>query len=142
MELTELCAELRNWFDKERRFGKYEISDGEIVLPFLQEGQYFRIVDSVFNDGVYQYPTQGLNDEVFEGAIWAMAVPPAVIALLDEINEWENTYKNVILSPYTSESFGGYSYAKASGSGQGNNTNDMVDYRSVFANKLNKWRKI
>ena len=55
--LTELCAELRNYFEvpNGRHFGKFTISGGSIApLDFLQEGQYFRIVGSVFNDGVYK----------------------------------------------------------------------------------------
>ena len=80
--LTEICAELRNYFEvpNGRHFGKFEISGGSIApLDFLQEGQYFRIVGSVFNDGVYQYPATSLTDEVSEGAVWSMAIPPSVI---------------------------------------------------------------
>lgn len=145
MELTELCQELRNWFDKDRAFGEFTISEGEISLSdsdFLQSGQYFRIIGSVFNDGVHQYPAKDLIDETFEGAVWAMAVPPAVIAVLGEITEWESKYGEAILSPYNSESFGGYSYSKSTGSGSLGAENGSGDYRSVFANKLSKWRKV
>ena len=86
--LTELCAELRNYSEvpNGRHFGKFEISGGRIApLDFLQDGQYFRIIGSVFNDGVHQYPVPDLTDEVFNGAVWAMAVPPAVIDLSAEI---------------------------------------------------------
>ena len=70
--LTELLAEIRNYFEvpNGRHFGTFTISGGSIApLDFLQEGQYFRIVGSVFNDGVYQYPAASLTDEVFEGAV-------------------------------------------------------------------------
>ena len=108
MELTELCAELRNWFERDRIFGEFTISGGSISLSdFLQENQYYRIIDSVFNDGVHKYPSSNLTDEVFEGAIVAMAVPPAVIALLDDITAWETDNADAIKSPYSSESFGG-----------------------------------
>lgn len=142
MELTELCAELRNWFERDRIFGEFTISGGSISLPdFLQENQYYRIIDSVFNDGVHEYPSSNLTDEVFEGAIVAMAVPPAVIALLDDITAWETDNADAIKSPYSSESFGGYSYTKATGSGS-DGTGNSADYRTVFANRLNKWRKV
>ena len=54
--LTELCKELNNWFDKDRIFGVFTISDGAIDQSEtgIQTGQYCRIADSVFNDGVYQ----------------------------------------------------------------------------------------
>ena len=143
MELTELCAELRNWFERNRIFGEFTISEGSISVPegFLQEGQYYRIINSVFNDGVHQYPSSDLTDEAFDGAVWAMAVPPTVIALLDDITAWEAENSDVITSPYSSESFGGYSYSKATGSGTDGSGNS-ADYRTVFANRLNKWRKI
>lgn len=142
MELTELCQELRNWFDKERYIGDFEISGGEISFSNLQEGQYFRIVGSLFNDGVYKYPATNLKDEKFHGAIWAMAVPPAVITLLQDINTWEGQYGEVINSPYSSESFAGYSYSKRSGLASGTDSSDSVNYKSVFNDRLKHWRKI
>ena len=97
--LTELCAELKNYFLRDREadihYGEYEISGGSIDLPFLLDGQYFRIVGSVLNDGVYQYPVGGLADEEFTGAVWAMAVPPAVVALAVEREERRGACKPV-----------------------------------------------
>lgn len=141
--LTEICQELRNWFDRDmpKWFEKFTIENGSIDLP-LQEGQYFRIIGSTFNDGVYQYPTTSLVDEVFRGAVWAMAVPPAVIALSTEIDAWQAQYADVLKSPYTSESFGGYSYTRASGGSSGGVSNDTPSWQSTFASRLNQWRKI
>ena len=137
--LTEICAELRNWFvvPNGRHFGKFEISGGSIApLDFLQEGQYFRIVGSVFNDGVYQYPATSLTDEVFEGAVWAMAVPPTLIALSAEIEEYNNSDAGKP-SPFTSESFGGYAYTKATDA-----NGAPICWQKAFASRLNKWRKL
>lgn len=139
MELTELCKELNNWFDMKRHFGEFTIEDGVLIDDLgLLNDQYFRIVGSVFNDGVHQYPVDGLKDEVFDGAIWAMAVPPEVIALCDAITAWENEYGDVILRPYTSESFGGYSYTRGSTSSGADASNG---FRDAFASELNRWRK-
>ena len=141
--LTELCQEIKNWFDVDRVFDTFTIEGGELSLPFLQDGQYFRIVGSVFNDGVYQYPASGLTDETFDGAVWAMAVPPAVIALAEEISAWQEKYggaDSAAMSPFQSESFGGYSYSKGSGSGSGGT--DAGSWQSAFASRLNLWRKI
>ena len=140
--LTELCAELRNYFEvpNGRHFGKFEISGGSIApLDFLQEGQHFRIVGSVFNDGVYQYPATSLTDEVFEGAVWAMAVPPKLIALSDEIKDWNEKYGELVNSPYASESFGGYQYSKAFGA---ESSGGVVKWETVFRKQLNRYRKI
>ena len=144
--LTELCQELRNWFERKKFFGTFTIESGQIDLPdgSLQSGQYFRIVGSVFNDGVHKYDPESesqLVDEVFEGAIWSMAIPPAVIDLSERISAWVTTYGDSVSSPYSSESFGGYSYTKAS-SGQGDAASSNPTWQSTFASELNRWRKI
>ena len=136
---TELCAELRNYFEvpNGRHFGNFTISGGSIApLDFLQEGQYFRIVGSVFNDGVYKYPASDLTDEVFEGAVWAMAVPPTLIALAAEIEAYNDSDAGKA-SPFTAESFGGYSYTKATDA-----NGAPIGWQKTFASRLNKWRKL
>lgn len=144
--LTELCKEINNWFDKKRYFGTFAVEDGVLTGSFsLQEGQYFRIVGSVFNDGVYQYPATELVDETFDGAIWAMAVPSEVIALAKEIKEWADKYLGVdsaAMSPFNSESFGGYSYSKSGGSSSSGNVDLSGTWQGAFADRLNHWRKI
>ena len=135
--LTEICAEIRNYFEvpNGRHFGKFTISGGSIApLDFLQEGQYFRIVGSVFNDGVYQYPATSLKDEVFDGAVWAMRLPPAVIALAAEIEEFNKSDAGKP-SVFTSESFGGYSYSKATDS-----NGKPIGWKQAFADRLKPWR--
>ena len=143
--LTEICAELRNYFlgcDAREHIheGEYTISGGNIEpLNFLQEGQYFRIVGSTFNDGVYQYAndaTFGLVDEVFRGAVWAMFVPPTFIALATEIEEWTKS-EAAKPSQYVSESFGGYSYTKATDA-----NGATLTWESVFKKRLDKYRRI
>lgn len=136
--LSELCKELNNWFCTKKYFGEFTIDNGVLTVPEIQNDQYFRIVGSVFNDGVHQYPAEGLKDETFNGAIWAMAVPDEVIALSEEIDEWKAKYETEeTMSPYQSESFGGYSYTKASGASGGTAT-----WRDVFGSKLNNYRRI
>lgn len=139
MILTEICAELRNYFEvpNGRHFGKFEIIGGSITpSDFLQDGQYFRIVGSVFNDGVYQYPATSLTDEVFEGAVWAMALPPSLIALAAEIDEYNKSDAGKA-SPFTSESFGGYAYTKATDA-----NGAPIGWQKAFASRLNRWRKL
>ena len=138
--LTELCGALRNWFETDRISGTYTVENGSITLPFLQNGQFFRVVGSVFNDGVHQYPDYAMTDETFDGSIWPMSVPPALLCLGEEIKAWQEKNGDIAASPYTSESFGGYSYSKStSGSATGAG---MVTWQSVFKSRLNQWRKI
>lgn len=139
--LEQILDYIHNYFVKEVHSGIFEVLDGTLDVDFLQEDQYFKVVGSVFNDGVHKYSDDALVDEAFAGTVIAMAVPPSVIALSLEIQEWVNKYGSIANSPYQSESFGGYSYTKGSNSGNGGNGN-AADWRSVFANRLNHWRKI
>ena len=137
--LTELCAEIRNYFlvPNGIHTGNFTISGGSIApLDFLQEGQYFRIVGSVFNDGVHQYPADNLTDESFAGAVWAMAAPPSVIALAAEIKEWTES-EAAKPTAFESESFGGYSYTRAMGK-----NGAALTWQDVFAHKLNQYRRM
>lgn len=133
--IDEICASLHNYFAVDIVPGEYTVNDGEITLPFLAAGQFFRVVGSVFCDGVYRCGDKLPADETFDGAIWALAIPPALDAIAAEIEEWKQKNAEVINSPYQSESFGGYSYSKGTGS-------DSVSWQGVFAKRLNRWRKI
>ena len=136
--LTEVCAEIRNYFVKDIHNGTFEIVGGKITpLDFIQENQYFRIVGSVFNDGVYKNTADlELTNEVFCGAVWSMAVPPSVIDLAEEIKKY-NESDEAKPSAYQSESFGGYSYTKATDS-----NGVPLDWKKVFASRLNQYRRI
>lgn len=137
--LEEILRYLNNYFVTDIYQGEFTIEDGALELSFLQDGQYFRIVGSVFNDGVYQYGTEyTLKNETFTGAVWALAVPPAVIELSKEIATWNDKYSDMISSPYSSESFGGYSYSKG-GSGVGDDENG---WRATFKARLAPYRKM
>ncbi len=143
--LTELCQDLRNWFDRERHTGTFTIENGNITADFLQEGQYFRIVGSIFNDGVHQYPAADLLPETFDGAVWALAIPKAVIALAEEIAAWRAKYEatdSAAMSPFASESFGGYSYSKGGSGNSQSGVSSTPSWKTAFASRLNMWRKI
>ena len=135
--LEEVMHEVNNYFVKNVYKGKFEISNSSISLPFLAEGQYFKIIGSVFNDGVHKYPAINLKDETFEGVIQALAVPTEFIKLASDIQGWLDKYGASIEGPYTSESFGGYSYSKASGADGG-----QITWMSQFRSRLSRWRKI
>ena len=147
--LSKLCKELNNWDFNHRAdkyFGAIVIADGRLVTysDKLVKDQYFRIVGSKFNDGIYEYPATELVDEVFDGAIWAMYVPDEIIELAEEIKDWQKRYGGVdsqSMSPYQSESFGGYSYTKAGASASGG-SGKANSWQGVFSARLNKWRKI
>ena len=138
--LEQVLMHLKNWFLVPGGIheGTYTIEDGGITLPFLANGQYFRIFGSVFNDGLHQYPASELKAETFEGSVWALAVPQAVIDLATEIESWQTKNGDASVSPYQSESFGGYSYSKATDSASGG----AVTWQSAFRSRMNAWRKL
>lgn len=143
--MDEICGYINNYFTKRPdgiHRGFFSIQNGALNVDFLQNGQYFRVKGSVFNDGVHVYPSNNLINEEFDGEIWAMSVPPAVIALMHDIDDWNAKYTETIQSPFTSESFGGYSYQKASGSGATGADGDDSGWKSAFGGKLNRWRKL
>lgn len=139
--LEQVLQHLNNWFlvPDGIHSGEYTVQGGGITLPFLQIGQYFRVVGSVFNDGLHQYPAADMTDETFAGSVWALAVPKAVIAMANEIDQWQTKNAGIIASPFTSESFGGYSYTKSSSGSTGASVNSWKD---VFRGRLNDWRRI
>lgn len=182
--LEQILDYIHNYFDNNQPkwSGDFKIENGMLVLRddmSLKDGQYFRIIGSVFNDGIYQYgntqlavddsegvpdtlsfaldenghliqTSEGatpryhdqLTDEEFTGSVWAMAVPPAVIALSVEISNWVDKYGSAVNSPYQSESFGGYNYTKAQGGGANSASGAPYSWQNVFASRLNRWRKI
>lgn len=138
--LEQILMHLNNWFlvPGGIHSDTYTIESGSLVLPFLQNGQYFRICGSVFNDGLHQYPAHDLTNEEFSGSVWALAVPEIVINLAAEIDAWEAKNGAAAAGPYQSESFGGYSYTKATDS----QTGGAVTWQAAFRTRLNQWRKI
>ena len=123
--IGQVCAECKNYFvqpDVDIHVSNYTVSDGQIgPVPFLRDGQFYRIVGSVFNDGVYQRGVDDLSlvDEEFFGAVWAMRVPPAFVALVSKMDAWQKANAAALSGPYQSESFGGYSYSKGTSSSGG-----------------------
>lgn len=155
MAMTDLCQELKNWFDRGQKKIKGEfvvvnnevsMKKGELIVPLsdagLLDGQYYRVIGSVFADGVHKYgDLQDIKkDETFSGAVWFMAVPPAVVSLNAEIDAWTVKYGDIVNSPFSSESFSGYSYTKAGGSSPSGGNGST--WQNNFKTRLNKWRKI
>lgn len=148
MTMTELCAELKNYFIRDTardiHADTYKIENGSISpAPFLTEGDWFRIVGSRKNDGVYQYTLADLAtlvDETFDGNIWVMSVPAGVVSLLDDIGSWETATADVRNSPYQSESFGGYTYSLKS-FGESSGSAGGLTWQNVFADRLKPYRR-
>lgn len=143
--LEQVLAHLRNWFVVPGGIitGAFVAENGGLSrlcvaeLP-IKEGQYYRILGSVFNDGLYQHPAANLTNEAFDGCLWVLAVPKAVVDLAAEIEAWQTKNGDAAASPYASESFGGYSYTRATDAATGG----AVTWQTAFKDRLDRWRKI
>ena len=157
--LTEICGYLKNWFVTHECYGNFIIADGVITyadgmeLP-LQNGQFFCVKGSVFNNGVHIYVSSSdaepvnsdlaypLTDESFSGCVLCMGVPLDLIETAKQIKAWNDKYGGAdspAKSPFNSESFGGYSYSKSSGSGADASSGS---WQGAFAGNLNRYRKL
>jgi hypothetical protein len=128
--LEQVLVETHNWFIHDVLNGVFTLTE-DVPPSFAEDGQYFRIVGSVFNDGLH-LKTDTFKPETFQGTVYRLAIPQAVIALANEIEAWTAANAETITSPYQSESFGGYSYSKASGFG----------WQEHFKAQLDAWRKL
>lgn len=145
--LDEICAEIKNYFWRSADdifIGDFTISDGVISPPFdFDDCEYIRIVKSKKNDGVHKVSEMRLADESFHGAIWRMYPPMSFLALVQEISTWNTTNgtaDSVAMSPFNSESFGGYSYSKSGGGSAGSSI--VPTWQSVYASKLKRYRRL
>ena len=111
--LEAVLTYLNNWFAWEMYAGTFTVTGRKLALPDLAEGQYFRIVGSVFNDGLHQYPATDLAEE---------------------IQAWDEKNRP---GAYTSESFSGYSYTRAT-----NAKGAAVGWQDAFAAQLAPYRKL
>lgn len=133
--LETVLTHLRNWFPVRCDAGTFTIASGNPDVDFLRPGQYYRIRGSVFSDGLHVYQSgETLTDETFDGEIWALAIPKSVKELSAEIAAY--TEKNPVTDK-VSESFGGYSYSRASGT-----TGAPTGWQGAFASRLAPYRRI
>jgi len=158
--MTSLCREVRNYFiraDSDKISGTFSVSEGALALSSsdavvsgdfsLADGQYYRIVGSLYNDGVWQmsdtFPKK-LRDEQFTGQIWLMAPPRDFCDLADEVAQWIDKYGDAALSPYASESFGGYSYTLRGTSRRNESARDSEDgsWQTAFKRRLSPYRRM
>lgn len=144
--LTEICAEIKNYFvaDKDDiHIGDFTISDGAFVPPLDFPTDYIRIVGSHLNDGVHKLSDEDLQDEEFHGGVWIMSPPADFLNLVEDISNWQTKNggpDSAAMSPFSSESFGGYSYSKY-GVG-GNSASTGADWVATYASRLSAYRKV
>lgn len=148
--LTEICAEIKNYFtyQGDKHFGDFSIVAGQIVPSLTIPTDYIRIVGSHLNDGVHKRGQNGfelVDEGEFHGAIWIMSPPKDFLDLVEEIAAWQQKNGGVdspAMSPFSSESFGGYSYSKGASGGGASGTSATNTWIGAFGKRLNIYRRI
>lgn len=129
--LFEVMRYVRNFFVTEYREGTFTIANGGLALPF--KSQYVLIEGSAFNNGLYECPVDNLKNETFTGCVSAVNPPADFVTLVKDIEEYVS---NNVPTGYASESFGGYSYTKATVNGK------PIGWQDVFRDRLKVWCKL
>lgn len=142
--IEQVCSEIRNFFTykEDIHIGDFEIKGGIISPSLVFKTDYIRIVGSRKNNGVYKVSELSLKDEKFHGAIWEMSIPQDFLNLMKDIEDWQaknGAVDSPAMSPFNSESFGGYSYSKTVGGANGMTT---TSWKTAFSTQLSRWRRI
>lgn len=122
----------RNYFEIGYADDTFEISGGVLSHRALHGG-YYAIAGSKFNDGVHA-PDDALTDETFTGRVWLLNPPSRFVDLCRRIDEYEE--KNPV-GALQSESFGGYSYSRASDPSGG-----AATWQTAFKRELGDYQKL
>lgn len=143
--IEAICTEIRNFFvyPHDICISDFEINGGVLSPSIDFKTDYIRIVGSRKNNGVYKVSELNLKDEKFHGAIWQMSIPQDFLDLVSEIEAWQEKNGGVdsaAMSPFNSESFGGYSYSK--GNSGGASVGNGATWKTAYASRLNRWRRI
>lgn len=144
--LEQVLGSIHNWFVRDTlSVGECVIEDG--VLPSsvpIPNGVWYRIQGSYLNDGMHLKgdPDEGLTDETFAGTITTHVIPKPLLAVVQEISDWQESNGATANGPYQSESFGGYSYTLKGSSTASGGSAPSTGWRAVFAGRLNQWRKL
>lgn len=151
--LHAACQYCHNYFFRPDRIytATFTIENGGIAYDadgvsvtlsdMVKPGQYYLIAGSDLNDGIHQRGREDdtLSDEIFYGNIYPLSIPKAFLSLVSEIADWQARNGAIVTSPFSSESFVGYSYSKSSGL---SSESGAPSWQNAFQGRLNPWRKL
>lgn len=150
--MEELLNYLNNYFYNYELIGPvvFEDDNSSLTIPDVNKefyvGQYIKIENSKFNDGIFKVIEVNSKDNnytittdssdfipgVFTCSILSLAIPRVIIKLKESIEDFKANNKP---SVYTSESFGNYSRSWAT-----NSKGNVVTWKDVFKEDLNQYR--
>lgn len=144
--LEQVLYHLHNWFGRDSISATgCTIADGALpasIASSMVEGVWYRIEGSLLNDGLHKHIADDLQDETFDGTITMLAIPKALLLVVEDIGAWQAANGETVDGPYASESFGGYSYTLRSDGSSNAGGGGLSGWRLAFRDRLNPWRKI
>lgn len=143
-DVYRVMRECRNYFETGYLKTQFTIAGG-VISPgaLFRAGAYIAITGSLFHNGVFliaegnvlEGAAPGVADETFVGRVYFLCPPAGFLDVCQDIAAFiEKTPKG----GYESESFGDYSYTRASGKSGGVLTwkqhfmDDLAQYRRMF----------
>lgn len=131
--IAAVMRQVRNYFADEPMVGEIEIR-GNGLFP-APDAPFVLIRGSGYHDGVWacmdgymQDMPEHLPDETFEGAVYPLHPPNDFLDLCREISDFDEKNPAGALQ---SESFGKYSYTRASGANGG-----VMDWQTAYRERL------
>lgn len=131
---------INNFFERTSEYGFYAVSENSVstVRGDYKAGQYVRIMESLFNDGVYKIETVGTGSiklagtlvaEEFCGYIVGLAIPPEMVALSEKVEAYSH-------AGIASESIPNYSVTYLAQDGLSAYKTELAPYRKPLMPKF------
>ena len=141
-EVMRYCA---NFFEHGYIDADFTVSEDGVLSPIdgIVSGQYVAVQGSTLHDGVYRIEGGRLDAgsafvpaEVFSGRIWLLHPPADFLNVCRMVEAFENA-SGKVNGPFQSESFGAYSYTRASGANGG-----LLTWQEAFSSRLRPYVKM
>lgn len=143
ISVGQVMRSINNFFESGYRATTYSITGGAIgPNDLLSPGMWIAIEGSAFHDGVYQLGAGGVLtgappqavDETFYGKVWFLRPPSGFLSLCETIAEFD---EKTPVGGYQSESFGQYSYSRAT-----DKNGAALTWESVYNQQLAPYRRM
>ncbi len=132
VSIAAVMRHVHNYFERGFIDGEFTVSGG--VLNPMPRAPYVAITGSVWHDGVYRIDElREQPEETFVGRVWALHPPDDFIRMCEQIATYDEQNPAGALQ---SESFGEYSYARASCQ------NGVIGWQTAFAQQLVPYRRM
>lgn len=138
VSVAAVMRHVRNFFERGARLGNFTIIGG--ALTPAPECSYVYISGSALHDGVWalsgdmlQGAQDGMKDDSFTGFVFELHPPGDFLRLCEEISSYDDAHP---VGEMQSETFGDYSYTRASSQG------GEQGWQSAYRKRLDAYRRM